>query len=451
MKPSLLAALLVLLAGAGPGLAATLQVDGSDPGCDDVSGNPFCEVGAAVAAAQDGDLIEIAPGTYAGDLTIFDDLILRGADPETTKIVGGSTAVLRIFGDVVLENLTLSGNTERGLVSSGESVRLIDCVIEDNGPASGGGGILLTGGDLILEETIVRGNTSDAPNVAGGAGLWMQGGTLFVTESEISDNHNLNAASPGGGLKIDAGSAIFANTTISDNTSSNNGGGLSIANFDGVTLDASAVLRNEAAAGGGGIHVAGPLTVRNSTLSGNRASGDAAIVRFALAFPVTLENVTIHDNESTSGGTGGVNLGAESLVANSILAGNRNLFGPSDCTGALGSLGYNLVQAPGCTLGGDLTGNQIGIDPRLYPLVEGAGVTAHHPFPIDSPVVDTANPLTEGSSCPVVDQRALPRPEDGNDGGEARCDVGSVELRTPLHYDGFESGDTSGWDSTVAP
>ena len=444
--------LVLVLAFASVGGAATLPVDIGDPSCDNVVGAPYCQIGPATAAAMDGDTIEIAPGTYSGNLFISKDLLLRGADPATTIVSGGASVVMELSGSVVVEGLTLSDSPGRGVVSSGDSVRIFRSIIENNGPAAGGGGVLQTGGSLILEDTIVRGNTSNAPNIAGGAGLWIQAGSnLFVTESQIVDNHNLHSGSPGGGIKIDQANATFATCLIADNTSLNNGGGVTASGPGTLVVDSCTVSGNQAALGGGGFQLALPTTIRNSTISGNWADGNGAIIRFFGFDPIVLENVTVYGNEALSASaTGGVSLGAESQVSNSILAGNFNATGPDDCRGTLGSVGYNLVQAVACTITGDLTGNLVGVDPKLYPLADRGGRFPVHGFAIDSPVLDAGSPNLAGAgSCPVLDQRAMGRPVDGDGDGTSRCDIGSVERRAPLFYDGLESGDTSGWSAVV--
>lgn len=52
------------------------------------------------------------------------------------------------------------------------------------------------------------------------------------------------------------------------------------------------------------------------------------------------------------------------------------------------------------------------------------------------------------TSCPFTDQRGIPRPQDGDLGGTAQCDVGAFEYGG-LFIDGLESGDCSAWLSTL--
>src|SRR3954470_11161898 len=58
-------------------------------------GGPHCfaTVQAALDAAAGGDVIRIAPGTYAGGITITKDVSLVGADAHAVRISGGGPVV----------------------------------------------------------------------------------------------------------------------------------------------------------------------------------------------------------------------------------------------------------------------------------------------------------------------------------------------------------------------
>ena len=77
------------------------------------------ELNSAIGLAQPGDVIEVAPGNYAGPVTINNDgtpenpIILRGESVDTVTIdAAGSTYGVTIWGDnVYLEQITVSGST----------------------------------------------------------------------------------------------------------------------------------------------------------------------------------------------------------------------------------------------------------------------------------------------------------------------------------------------------
>ena len=108
MTISLVGVLPVLFAQSA--LAASLCV-GSQPGC-------FATLQAAVGAARNGDTITIAPGTYAGGVTIDVSVTIIGAGAGVTIISGGGP-VLTIgnFGSVSEPSVTIEGVTITGGVT----------------------------------------------------------------------------------------------------------------------------------------------------------------------------------------------------------------------------------------------------------------------------------------------------------------------------------------------
>jgi len=63
-----------------------------------------------------------------------------------------------------------------------------------------------------------------------------------------------------------------------------------------------------------------------------------------------------------------------------------------------------------------------------------------------SPVIDAG---AGGAVCQAQDQRYRDRGNDGNDDGQAGCDIGAVEAGDLILFDDFETGDTGAWSSTV--
>lgn len=83
------------------------------------------------------------------------------------------------------------------------------------------------------------------------------------------------------------------------------------------------------------------------------------------------------------------------------------------------------------------------IDPVLGPLADNGGPTETHLLLLGSPAIDTANPTgalgssaeDEDFACEDFDQRGVERPVDGDLDGEARCDVGAVEVEVDCFGD----------------
>jgi hypothetical protein len=77
-------------------------------------------------------------------------------------------------------------------------------------------------------------------------------------------------------------------------------------------------------------------------------------------------------------------------------------------------------------------------DPLLLPLADNGGSTLTHAFETGSPAIDAGG--DEGIPCrsalfttiPTDDQRGFARPQDGDEDGIARCDLGAFELVVPM-------------------
>jgi hypothetical protein len=102
-----------------------------------------------------------------------------------------------------------------------------------------------------------------------------------------------------------------------------------------------------------------------------------------------------------------------------IVAGNT----PDDCNALLpGALDFNLDSDSTC-FGPP---NAVHGNPRLKPLENNGGPTPTHALRKISPAIDKAS----GGACPPPgrDQRGVKRPKDIGP-GQARCDLGSYELK----------------------
>ena len=75
-----------------------------------------------------------------------------------------------------------------------------------------------------------------------------------------------------------------------------------------------------------------------------------------------------------------------------------------------------------------------GQDPKLGPLTNNGGPTETRALLHGSPAIDAGNPATPGSggnACEATDQRGVARPQDGDAGGVATCDIGAFERSRP--------------------
>ncbi len=155
----------------------------------------------------------------------------------------------------------------------------------------------------------------------------------------------------GGGIQ-NLGTLTLANTTVSGNTASGGGG---ISNAGSLTLNNSTVANNVANPFGGGIYSTGPLTVTNSTISGNSATGTGigGGIYNNSGTPGTITSSTISGNSALIFGGG---LDGAFTVTNSTIHGNSS---PNAGGGFRVSAGRTLT-INNSTIAGNSAGGQGG-------------------------------------------------------------------------------------------
>jgi hypothetical protein len=334
-KRLLLVAFLTLAAAAitaGQASAATLTV------CP--SGCAFTQIAPALAAAKNGDTIQVAAGTYNGGFTVDKSLKLVGAGAASTIISGGGPVLTIGQAFAASEpTVSISGVTITGGVTHSSFAE----VFVGPGVIALGGGISVPpaanfapGATVTIANSVITGNRV-APTSAIDSGLPCPP-DITIT---CINGHLPFAQAAGGGINT-FGAMTLTNTTVSDNQV----GGP-------VASDA----------GPGGIAtIEGGLTLRNSTVTGNRAIASAPNGRFADVGGVfansgtlTVDGSLISDNSasiSTSmpsdipGGigahAGGIEIGGDDSCAdpsNCVQATIRNTTISGNSVSATNSLG----------------------------------------------------------------------------------------------------------------
>ena len=299
---------------AGQASAATLTV------CP--SGCAFNQIAPALAAANNGDTISIAPGTYKGGVTIDVSVTIAGAGPGRTIISGGGPVLTIGTFDAAREpTVSISGVTITGGVTHSSFAE-----------AFVGPGVIALGGGISV------------PPEAGFA----PGATLTIANSVITGNKVAPTTAIDSGLPCPPDITI---TCINGDLPFAQAAGGGINTFGALTLTNTTVSNNQAGApvasdvGPGGIaSIEGGLTLKNSTVMGNQAIASAPNGRFAETGGVsvsggtlTVDNSRISDNTASlsssmpgdiPGGTGafagGINVGPVSgaTITDTTISGN---------------------------------------------------------------------------------------------------------------------------------
>ena len=267
---------------------------------------------AALDDANTNNTIEVADGTYDESITFPSDkvIILQSVNgASSTTIRGDNNGLPTItFGDS-LEGTTLEDFT----------ITHADGLI--------GRGIYIGRGYLNIENCNISGNSY---HHAGGGIYNSSGGVLTITESTISDNSSVNqhGGMSGGGI-YNAGILTITGSTISNNRARGGGGytyygasGGGISNGGTLTITGSIISGNyaggEGGASGGGISNGGTLTISESTISSNYAQsmydtyGGGISHGSSTYYTLTITASTISDNCARYGG--GIYLSSETNV-----------------------------------------------------------------------------------------------------------------------------------------
>ena len=217
------------------------------------NGNAAVDGCAAGQPGPEVDLVSLPAGTFVlalgpngddaalhGDLDLTDDVEVRGAGADLTRVDGGLIdRVFHVAGGVFA---TISDLEARG---------------GDAGAENGGG--ILNDGELTLSAVTVSGNTAE-----GSGGGIRNNGFLTIRRSLLAGNVT---ADHGGGID-NHGTAVLENSTFSGNDGANLGGGLYNLGGESMTVVHCTVHDNVAGAGDA-IHNAGDLTSSNSLIAGS--------------------------------------------------------------------------------------------------------------------------------------------------------------------------------------
>jgi hypothetical protein len=170
------------------------------------------------------------------------------------------------------------------------------------------------------------------------------------------------------------------------------------------------------------------MTITNSTLSGNTATGWHGGAIFQTDGNVTISSSTVANNIGPDwapstffiGQFGGSFVPTLTLT-NTIVTGNHWYACERFASGTAANVvsgGHNVVQDASCN---PVASDLIVGDAMIGPLAGNGGPTLTHALLPGSPAIDAAADL----ACPATDQRGVARPQG------AHCDVGAFERELP--------------------
>ncbi len=311
-----------------PALAQVRYVDADAAGAATGTSwaDAFADLQSALAAAEAGDDIWVAEGTYTP--TDGTDRLATFLLKSGVALYGGfdGTETTRVERDWVAHETILSGD----IGTPGEKTDNSYHVVTGNG----------TDATAVLDGFTVTAAYADGafPRNRGG-GMRNVNGSPTVRHVTLRENEarTSNFASIGAGMFNDQGSSpLLEDVHFERNVAERQSGGLGNRNGSNPTLRRVVFFENEAGVLGGGMtneSGSAPVLIDVQFIR-NRSGGWTGGLDNYQASP-SLYNVIFHGNECANYGCGMTNdTGANALIVNALFVGNRKLDGGE--TGAAG-------------------------------------------------------------------------------------------------------------------
>ena len=267
------------------------------------SGEQFATLNAAVAASQDGDVIQVQAGTYTNDFaTINTKITIEGVGGMVhllaTQSPPDGKAILTTNTDVTLDNIELSGaqvpdGNGAGIRYQGGNLTLNNCYIHDNqegllsGSTGGTGSITIEG--------------SEFANNGAGDGLTHN---IYVGDigSLTIDGSYIHGAVVGHEVKSRAQQTTITNSRIEDGPTGTASYSIDLPNGGNVLIQGNTIEQGPNSQNPviitygeeGGVYANSSLTVTGNTILNDLSSPSASAVLNATAAPVTVTGNAIY-------------------------------------------------------------------------------------------------------------------------------------------------------------
>lgn len=314
-----------------------------DGGCDAGITPCFGSIQAAVDAANSGDTILVATGTYTDVQTLMGTKQMALIDKSVT-VRGGYSPSFNEPSSPTLYPTTLDANKMgRVFVLTGT----VDVTLD---------GLNITGGDSFYGQAGV--------GPPSGGGIKGDNVTLTLSNSWVYGN---GFGAHGGGLYMTSSNLRMYDNTITNNSVAGAGGGLSLSGGTAI-LDRNVIRNNSAIGSGGGLGLSGIVTMTNNIIADNRTQNFGSGVSSGYAKVRMLHNTLARN----TGGDGvGIRASHSTMtLTNTILV--SHTFGISATGGTVtadatlwgsGAWANGTNMSGNVTSSGDVTGDPDFVDP----------------------------------------------------------------------------------------
>lgn len=323
-------------AGNGPRYVSTAGSDDANA-CTN-SAAPCRTIQHAVDAAQAGDEVRVAQGTYGGEVGADGVPYLTAYIYKSISLLGGYNATFTQRNPA--SNVTTLDGKMRlsGVILIQGVTALVDGFTIINGRAQQGAGIMVENWDgnmplVTISNNVIEGNhtVASADNWGNGAGIFVVGNvTARIQSNRIAGNVVEDGGAYGAAIGVHWGAKVVidGNQVLNNSTTQNTVGGIHIYSatamisnnliqgnrnvgvdaYDSpsVTIQGNTILSNSTSYEGGGIRIGGQtvFTVTQNTINGNSADGyDGGGIYIENGPRGLIErNLIINNRAATSGG-----------------------------------------------------------------------------------------------------------------------------------------------------
>jgi len=292
--------------------------------------------------------------------------------------------------------------------------------------------------------TLTGGGGTGATNTSVGGAIYAHQGSLTLDGAHVTGNTQNQA---GGGAFFYQGIHRISNSTFSGNSAQNCGGFALYDSFTALTVVNSTISGNLATSfEGGGFCNSGNTTLRNVTITNNTASNSGGGISSNVDATLNFSNTILAGNTATS------SYAPEIRIKGIVTSAGGNTVGdsPGDSSNTDGepndeeNTGIQIVYQPT-----DIRDT----NPLLGALQNNGGATPTHALLAGSPLIDKGLNTLVSPLAPAFDQRGtgFPRISDGNGDRTPTVDIGAFEVqlgatgtrKTPFDFDGDGKADFS--------
>jgi hypothetical protein len=383
---------------------------------------------AAINAAQNGDIVVVAPGTYFENINFAGKAIkVTSANGTKVTIIDGGhansvvtfdggeglTSELRGF---TIQNGNAGGRNGNagdggGILISNASPTITGNIVTNNTACDSGAGIEVYFSSALIENNIVSHNSQSGCTGGGGGGICVGGAGAAQIIGNIIENNSW-ISGEGGGIELDAaGKLTVKNNIIRGNSGNGRGGGIDLTNSSDALIVQNLIYQNTASQGSG-IYFGVPDGYRGPLLVNNTIVGTTSSLQGSAVYADGFYNQVQLFNNLMIGASG-----TSAVYCDATYGQNPPTFTNNDAYSPNGSGLQGTCSAQGSTNG------NISADPQFVSSVSNFQLTA------GSPAIDAGDNSVPG--LPRVDLAHKPRIVDGDADGDSIIDMGAYEYQPP--------------------